>query len=285
MTTEEIFDCLRKLQDVLTEKIVLEREMTDIPKSLSSQEELVLRLKQGYIDKDQEYVEARKKESELRNLLLEAESEREKAEKKMDAIETQREYEALDKEIKDAANKEHNYRRDLQLAEQKVSTLKTELQQHKELMDQQTNELTDRKKSVETELESRTKLLEKIAVEEKKLTKDLDPELVFKFERIIRKKGGRGIVAVRGGVCNSCHMILPVQFANAVRLGTEVLSCPYCSSILYYEETAEGEEDFFDEETAGSLADLDALDDEDDFDDDEGDEEEFDEKISADFEE
>lgn len=284
MTTEEIIDRLRELQDVLCRKIVLEREMTDIPKSLSSQEELVYRLKEVYIAKDHEYVEARQRESEFRNLLLEAESEREKSEKKMDAIETQREYEALDKEIKDAAVREHNHRRDLQLAEQKVVSLKSEMDANKELMDQQETELAERKKSIEAELAGRGVQLGEIAKDEAKLTKGLDPELVFKFERIIRKKSGRGIVAVKGGVCNSCHMILPVQFANAVRLGSEVLSCPYCSSILYFEETSEGEADFFNEETAGSLADLDGIDD-DEFDEEDEEEDTYDEKISADFEE
>ncbi|GMO29164.1 MAG: C4-type zinc ribbon domain-containing protein [Spirochaetaceae bacterium] len=283
MTTEDIIDRLRELQDVLCRKIALEREIIEIPKSLSSQEELVLRLKQNYIARNEEYVECRQRESEFRNMLLQAESEREKAEKKMDSIETQREYEALDKEIKDAANKEHNYRRDLQLAEQKVAALKTDMDANKELVDQQAAELAERKISIEEELSERNNQLSEIINEEKKLTANLDPELIFKFERIIRKKGGRGIVAVRGGVCNSCHMILPVQFANAVRLGSGVLSCPYCSSILYYEEIAEGEEDFFNEELAGSLVDLDNIED-DEFEEDE-EFEEFEEKLSAEAEE
>ena len=192
METEEIFERLRDLQELLIRKIDLERDVAEIPKTLLSQEELVHRLKENYIAKDQEYVEARKKETEYRGLLQDAESEREKAEKKMDAIETQREYEALDKEIKDAANREHNYRRDLQLVEQKVAALKDEMQQNKELMDLQSTELVERKKTIETELSERKRQLVEVAAEENKLAENLDPELMFKFERIIRKKGGRG---------------------------------------------------------------------------------------------
>lgn len=282
MTTEEIFERLRELQEVLKRKIELEKEISDIPKSLVSQEELVVRLKETYIQKDKEFVELRKKEADFQNLLHLAESEREKAEKRMDSIETQREYEALDKEIKDAANKEHNYRHDMQAAGQKVVTFREELTRHKELMDGQENELAERRRNIETEIADRQNQLKKIAEEESRLTPGMDEELVFKFERIIRKKSGHGIVAVRGGVCNSCHMILPVQFANSVRLGTEVLSCPYCSSILYHEDAQEGE-DFFDENTAGSLADLEDNDEEDI--DEDADDEDFDEKVGADFEE
>ena len=77
-----------------------------------------------------------------------------------------------------------------------------------------------------------------------------------------------------------CHMILPAQFANNVRLGEEFVFCPYCSRILYYEESAEGEDEFFDAEDSGSLSDLDDME-EDDLDED--DEEE--EKVNIDYEE
>jgi predicted nucleic acid-binding Zn-ribbon protein len=265
MTTEEVFERLRELQDVLTQKIALEKEMEDIPKILSSSEELVHRLKQDYIDKDQEYVAAKKKESEVKNAFFIAESDREKSEKKMDSASTVREIEALDKEIEEGKKKEDNCRKELHLIEQKVVELNEVMQQKKEFMDAQTDELTERKKNIEAELAEKKEDLAAVTLDEKRLTDGLDPELIFKFERIIRKKKGRGVVAVKGRehpVCQSCHMILPIQFAAEVRKGAEVLSCPYCSSVLFYEEAEDEEEEFFDEGDAGSLADLDDIGDE-----------------------
>jgi predicted nucleic acid-binding Zn-ribbon protein len=260
MTTDEIFERLQELQDVLVKKIALESEMSDIPKTLSSSEELVHRLKQDYIDKDQEYVAAKRREAECRNSLAIAESDREKAEKKMDMVSTAREIEALDKEIEEAARKEDANRKELHSIEQKVFELNEEMKAKKEFMDSQEGELNERKKNIETELDQKKKELDKIAKVEKTLTIDLNPELVFKFERIIRKKKGLGIVAVKGRehpVCQSCHMILPIQFAAEVRSKADVISCPYCSSILYYEEAAEDEDEFFDDDDSGALADLD----------------------------
>ena len=66
-----------------------------------------------------------------------------------------------------------------------------------------------------------------------------------------------GIVAVKGNVCEGCHMILPAQFANEVHTGDKIVFCPYCSRILYYEEMADGEEHYFPLDDTGSLADLD----------------------------
>ena len=62
-------------------------------------------------------------------------------------------------------------------------------------------------------------------------------------------------------------MILPAQFANTVREGDSILFCPYCSRILFYEESEdEDEEMYFRMDDAGSLADLSDEFDEDEYD-------------------
>jgi len=268
MTKDEVLDRLRNLQDVLVKKITLEKDIEDIPKSLSKQEELVRRLKEKFIESDQKYVALKKDENECKNALLIAEDEREKAEKKMEIAGTQREIEALDKEIETAAKKEDEQRKKLQKISQESITLNESMKQDKEFMDEQEAELIERKKSVNEEVERKKAEIATIREKEVALAEGLNPELVFKFERIVRKKKGRGIVAVRGKehpVCQSCRMILPVQFAVDVRVCKDPEnppSCPYCSSILYYDEAQEEDEVVFDEEDAGSLAGLDDLDEE-----------------------
>jgi hypothetical protein len=48
-------------------------------------------------------------------------------------------------------------------------------------------------------------------------------------------------------------MVLPAQFANEVHHGEKILFCPYCSRILFYEESVDSDENFYsltDEEAA-----------------------------------
>jgi predicted nucleic acid-binding Zn-ribbon protein len=279
MAIEKIFEKLRNLQDLLSQKIKLEQEIQEIPKVLTTQEELLVRLKKTFVDKSQEYGKVQMMEVEFRELLAEAEQTREKAEKHMDAISTQREYEALDKEIRDATEKEQQYRKDMQREERFLADLDEQIKQHGALIDQQEQELTERRGGIASEIAEKERQVKTLEEQEQELNRDLDPEVVFKFERIIRNKMGRGIVAIRGGVCTGCHMILPAQFANEVRLGENIVFCPYCSRILFYEEIEEGEEEFFDAEDAGSLSDLDDMDEE------EEEDEEEDEKVNIDFEE
>ncbi|MDR1950588.1 MAG: C4-type zinc ribbon domain-containing protein [Spirochaetaceae bacterium] len=279
MAMDAVFEKLRVLQDILSQKIVLEHDIQEIPKLLTTQEELLARLKRSFIEKNQDYEKARAAESEYRELLAEAERSRESAEKNMDSINTQREYEALDKEIRDASEREQQYRKDLQREERLLADLDEQMKQNAALVEQQELELAERRAGIEAEIAEKTGLIRKLEEEEREVSKDLDPEVLFKFERIIRNKMGRGIVAIKGGVCTGCHMILPAQFANVVRLGKEIVFCPYCSRILFYEESGEDEEIYFDTDDGGSLSDLDDMDD-DEYDEDEEEEE----KVNIDYE-
>jgi predicted nucleic acid-binding Zn-ribbon protein len=278
---EHVFEKLRGLQDVLSQKIALEQEIQGIPKVLGTHEEILARLKKTFIDHNQGYEKARTAEAEFRELHAETEQAREKAEKNMDVISTQREYEALDKEIKENTEKEEQYRKDMQREGRIMAELDAQMKETADLIERQEKELAEQRAGIEADIAEKVRQIEALEQEEQDLTRDLDPEVLFKFERIIRNKMGRGIVAIRGGVCTGCHMILPIQFANEVRLGEKIVFCPYCSRILFYEEVGEGEEEFFDAESAGSLSDLDDIDEEDD--EEEDDEEE--EKVNIDYEE
>ncbi len=268
MVMDEVFEKLRALQDVLSEKIALEQEIQDIPKLLTTQEELLARLKKSFIEKNVEYEAAKERVNMLRGQLADAESSREKAEKAMDTISTQREYEALDKEIRDASEKEQLYRKDLQKEDRAFAEMDEQQKRDAALIEQQESELTEKRAGVESEISDKNGSLSELTEQEKDITPGLDPDVLFKFERIIRSKLGLGIVSIKGGVCSGCHMILPAQFANMVRAGEEIVFCPYCSRILYYQESEQGEQDFFDDGDSGSLADLDDLDgdEEDDYD-------------------
>ena len=277
----EVFENLKTLQDILSEKIELEKEIQKIPKLLDTQQELLTRMKKSFIEKNQDYEKSKSLEVEYRNSLADAEAKIEKAEKTMELISTQREYEALDKEREDAEDKAKDFRNKFLREERTLLDLDDQIKQSQALIEQQEKELEERRRGIEEEVAAKEAQVAALSEQEKRLTPDIDPEVLFKFERIIRNKMSRGIVAIKGGVCMGCHMILPAQFANTVRQGEEIVFCPYCSRILFYEESEQGEEDFFNDEDSGSLSDLDDM--EDDYEEDEEDEE--DDKPNIDYEE
>lgn len=253
----EVFDNLKELQNILVEKYDLEAKVAEAPKQLSSQDELLARLKKEYIAKNTEYDELKEKVGVLKVDLDEAVKSREAGEKGMDNITTHREYEALEKQIAEATDKENNVRKDLQREEKRLSELNENLKNYESMIASQESDLNASRQSLDNTISGYNSRIAELQAEEDKISQNVDKEILFKFQRIIQRNSD-GIVAVRNGVCTGCHMILPAQFANIVRVGDNINFCPYCSRILFYEEVAEDEaENYFDINAAGSLADLD----------------------------
>ena len=130
----EIFEKLKDLQDILAEKYAIQREIEEAPKKLFSQDELLARLKKEFIEKNANYEELRKKVVQLKTELAEAEAAREKGEKGMDNITSHREYEVLEKEIRDAAEAEQNIRKELQKQEKLLAEQNESLKQDEQLI-------------------------------------------------------------------------------------------------------------------------------------------------------
>ena len=271
MVTKDIFDNLKALQEILGEKNELEAKDAAAPKQLQTQEELITKLQKEYIEDKAEYDSTKEKIDSLKVELDETVKLREEGEKGVANSTTHREYEALEKQISEAKDREDEIRRELQKEEKELAGLNEKMNMTEGFLEDNKKEYEASKKSIDDERASYKKHIDKLKAKEEKITPKLDQEIVFKLQRIIQRNS-EGIVAVRNGVCTGCHMILPANFANEVHDGDSIKFCPYCSRILFYEEVADDQaEDYFDMGAAGSLAGLD-----DDFEDEE--EAEFDEE-------
>ena len=143
------------------------------------------------------------------------------------------------------------------ITEKYLAELNDSLKNEEALIQSQEEELNSGKTKLQNRIDEFNKELNELKKREDELTPGVDPEIIFKFQRIIKSKHSKGIVAVKGNVCDGCHMILPAQFANDVRTGDKIVFCPYCSRILFYQEIEEGEEEYYQMDDTGSLSDLD----------------------------
>lgn len=261
---EQTFEKLRHLQEVLSKRIEIEKEIDEIPKALIIKEELLNRLQKSFIEKNDNKISSEEELSRFKKLMNDAERSRETSEKRMDEISTQREYEALEREIKVSTEHEQEYRREIQKVEKTLEVLSEMLTSEEELLNQQKEEISNEKERIISIVEDKQKTKETMLSEEKVISQDMDTEILFKFERIIKNKSGLGIVPVKSGICSGCHMTLPAQFANDVRRSEEILFCPYCSRILFFEESdtdtyvpdSFDDDDDVEDEDEASLSDL-----------------------------
>ncbi len=280
--SKEIREKLEKLQDVLVKKYEIESSIQELPKELQVSTETLERYKKDYIEKNAEYEAEKATVSALRLELDDAVRSREMGEKNMDDIKTHREYEILDKQITEAQGREEDIRKKLLQEEKKLEELKDNLSGDEEIIKAQEADVEEVKAKNDANMENYQKQLADLQEKEKEASEGIDSEIVYKFRRIIQRNQ-KGIVAVKGNVCEGCHMILPFQFATEVRSGKSILFCPYCSRIIYYdEESLDDEENLYSPEDTGSLLGL-GDDDDDEFreeEDEEGNEEAVNEETS-----
>ncbi|MFA7395907.1 MAG: zinc ribbon domain-containing protein [Sphaerochaetaceae bacterium] len=239
---QDVFNKLRDLQGVLAEKFTVLAEVKEIPKTLETKEELLHLGKKTYVEKHERLDKTVEELKSLRIALDQAEVAREDSEKMMEQISTQREYEALEKEIREAAAKEQSLRKSLLAKEKYLSELQEQLEEHEQLMEIQEEEVKTELEIKESLLAEKQAIIDSLEKREQELIPGIDDSTLFKFERIIKNKEGLGIVPIHGTVCQGCHVTLPTQFVNDVRKGEELMFCPYCSRVTYYEDPEHSEE-------------------------------------------
>ncbi len=261
--TEEL-ERLKSLQEVLAEKYEIEDKVAELPKALDGSTESLDRFKKEYIVKNKLYEDKKLVVARLKIELEEAQKKREEGEKGMDAISTHREYEILEKQISEAQALEDSKRRELQKEEKNLAELNDLLKSEEDLISSTEKDVNESRENLDKEISSYNQKLDALKLQEAEISEGIELETIIKFQRII-KRNRKGIVAVRGNVCDGCHMVLPAQFANEVHHGEKILFCPYCSRILFYEESYDSESNFY-SLTDGSSAegsDEDLLEDED----------------------
>ena len=240
MADNEKLECLKKLQDVLQAKFELEQQVETLPRELRREEAELQRVEKEFAAL-QKLVEDTTDEVKSLSIRYEdAFQTRTGYEKQMEFLNTQREYEALSKQLEEArANEEtllkqrnskmkesEKLKKDVVAKEEEVNAQRARVDEEKAKVDAQLSGINDRIAQLDSEC---------LSVK----GTSISDELYEKFSNIVKKKDGVGVVPVHGQVCTGCDRVLPVQFVIDLRLKqekNEIEYCPYCSRIIWYEQ-------------------------------------------------
>ena len=168
MEEAEVFARLNQLQEDLSDRFALEDEIVKLPRDLKVKQELLDKINLEYIE---EHTRSEAAKDDLKSLHIQYDDAvlaRENSEKQMELISTQREFEALEKEIKDAAAKEQSLLKQLHVKEKQVNEYSERLTEKEQLMSLQKQEVDSEASKIESLLDEKRKELE--ALEKKCLS-------------------------------------------------------------------------------------------------------------------
>ncbi len=112
-------------------------------------------------------------------------------------------------------------------AQKEVARATAEAAAAKKLVDDQIGKLNQREENLKKELAD---LRDNRAA----LAGTVDESTRNRYERIFKSKGENVVVGVEHSSCGGCHMKLPAQIMVSCQSQSEIITCPNCGRILYF---------------------------------------------------
>jgi len=159
-----------------------------------------------------------------------------KANAQLTEIKTNKEYTAKLNEIEHLKADTSILEEKILISYDEVEKIKGEMEAEKARLSDEEKQYLSQKQEIEgsvAEAEDRIKVLDG---QRNQLVPDIDPRTLKLYERILNAKQGMAIVPVMGNACGGCHMNLPQQVINQIKMGEEIISCELCNRLLYIEE-------------------------------------------------
>jgi hypothetical protein len=157
-----------------------------------------------------------------------------KSQQKLMGIKTNREYQALQKEIEDikVANK---VREDeiLKLVET-IENLQQTIAQKRLAAEQIENELNAEQKILDSILAELDGQIQKLEADRNNCLPNIRKDLLARYNLLKDKRNGMVIATVNNPACTGCNINLPPQLFNELLKGNKLHTCPSCQRILYH---------------------------------------------------
>jgi len=154
-------------------------------------------------------------------------------------IQTNREYQSLLKET-DEAKKSNKQREEeiIQLMEQ-IEASKAKAEEENNLRAAAESMLAEETSQSEQQTTELSATKDKILKQRATKAKVVAAAMLKKYDMLRERRNGIAVVEVVAGVCRGCHMNIPPQLFNELRKEKELLSCPTCNRIIFYQAETE----------------------------------------------
>ncbi|MBO4368480.1 MAG: hypothetical protein J5803_00020, partial [Desulfovibrio sp.] len=165
-----------------------------------------------------------------------------KSKTKLMQAENTREYQAMIREV-------DNMEKSSTTREEEKNALEDELKNQNVLLAEIDKDYTALKSELEVKqngLDEKIKETEAVLVkldEKRASTSQAISEPVFQRYEFIRKRLDHPvIVAVKDGICSGCHMAVPPQVFIELQRGQQIMSCPNCQRLIFWDRHFEEDE-------------------------------------------
>ncbi len=151
-------------------------------------------------------------------------------------IKTNKEYQALLKEIESVEHERTSIEDDILAIMEETDAIVRQVKTEEHNLKMNTEKVESLKKTIENEKDVLEKEL--ITVQEKRanVIEAVDSEVYDQYIMLIEIYRGHAVNEVKEEICQGCNMNIPPQLFVEIKKNEEIYHCPHCRRILYYKE-------------------------------------------------
>ena len=232
---------LIELQAIDTDIGKINLKKKDLPLKMAELDEMFATFKEVVQDLATGFEEANKRHRDAEERLKKAVDSLRKAKEKLHEVKTNKEYNAILKEIDGMEKKNGEIEETIIRLLDEIDAGRTALKgKERELTAEQADYDTKRK-TLQCELDAIAGELQDRLERGEALRRDMPQGLLKKYETIKNINHGLAVVSAWKEVCNGCHMNIPPQMYNELLISDELFMCPHCNRIIYGQEQNEND--------------------------------------------
>ena len=230
---QEQLKLLHEFQQIDAEILRLDNRLKSVPLKIKRADEQFKIHQQNLEEKQAQPVDTEKlQRTKTAELEMEGEQ-RNKYQSQLREVKTNKEYEALDKEISFIQEKEAEIEDEILTAMERIDQLNAELVQQRKNFDAEQEKLEAQKTAYAREAEDLKAEIVKWQGKQQSFSDQIDSGLINQYQAQF-KRHRRGLVSlVVENACGNCHLTIPPQTLQEARKYEKPVHCGSCRLILY----------------------------------------------------
>lgn len=225
-----------EVQLIETQIMESEKRRFSAPKRIEEMDEELGELK-ARAEKEKVVIDELEKERKKKEKELDAEKDKiKKIESKLYDVKTNKEYQALLKEIEMAKEANDKTEEDILILMDRIEDLKKEYESVVEQLKKREKEIKAERDRIENELQNIDNTLTELRKQKNDMLSIVNDDLKNIYFNLIEKREGLAVVNVKNGVCLGCYMSIPPQLFIEVTKNSRLITCPSCNRIFYFKE-------------------------------------------------
>ncbi len=155
-----------------------------------------------------------------------------RSEGRIKEIKTQKEYQAVSKEITAARKQKAEMEEQILQKIGRVEELKGEIAGLDEALTALQGNIAGQKAEVQARIDTLDEGIEKDCAVREEIVKGLSSSVIRRYTQLREQRRGLAVAVAKGGSCLGCNMNLPPQLYNSLFRGDDLIMCPHCQRIL-----------------------------------------------------